>query len=102
MKRAAAGRFRGSVAHPAARWDPDTIPKPDGLAGPLCGPSSNGNRMQRGRCAVLCSVRSRQVRPAFEVGSAVDFAAVFYGGDVESVALVVEAEAVVADAQAEL
>jgi hypothetical protein len=32
MKRTAAGRFRGSAAHPAACWEQDTIPKPDGLA----------------------------------------------------------------------
>ena len=32
MKCAAAGRFRGSVAHPAAHLEPDTIPMPDGLA----------------------------------------------------------------------
>ena len=33
--------------------DPDTIPKPDGLAGPQRGPSSNENRMQIARCPVL-------------------------------------------------
>jgi hypothetical protein len=38
MKHAAAGRFRGSVTHPAVCWSQDTIPKPDGLAGPRCGP----------------------------------------------------------------
>jgi hypothetical protein len=31
----------------------DTIPKPDGLAWPRCGPSSNGNRTQLARCPVL-------------------------------------------------
>ena len=35
-------------------------------------------------------------------GSAVDFAAMLDGGDVEGVAVVLEAEPVVADAQAEL
>jgi hypothetical protein len=44
MKHAAAGRFRGSVAHPALCWSVDTIPKPDGLAWPLRGPSLNWNR----------------------------------------------------------
>lgn len=42
------------------------------------------------------------VRCRFEVSSAVGFATVFYGGDVEGVAVVVEAEAVVSDAEAEL
>ena len=58
--------------------------------------------MQAGRCATLCSIGSSRVRPAFETCSAVDFASVLDGGDVEGVAVVVEAEPVVADAQAEL
>ena len=102
MKRAAPGCWQASVVRPALCWRVDTIPKPDGLAWPRCGPSSNQNRTQRGRCAALCSLGSSQVRPPFEVRSAVGFAAITDGGDVEGVAAVVEAEPVVADAQAEL
>jgi len=54
VKHAAPGRWRASVAHPAMCWSVDTIPKPDGLAGPQRGLSSNRNRMQPGRCAALC------------------------------------------------
>src|SRR6185312_3202076 len=31
----------------------DTIPKPDGLAWPVCDPSSNENRMHLARCPAL-------------------------------------------------
>jgi hypothetical protein len=56
MKRAAAGRFRGSVAHPAACWEQDTIPCADAQGGPESSPAPNGNRMQPGRCATLCDI----------------------------------------------
>jgi hypothetical protein len=59
MKRAAAGRFRGSVAHPAACWEQDTIPCADAQGGPESSPAPNGNRMQPGRCATLCDISSR-------------------------------------------
>ena len=79
----------------------DTIPKPDGLAGPLRGPSSNQNRTQLAQCPALFEpgpaiVRSDRGRLA------VGFAAMLDGSDVDGIAVVVEAEAVVADAQAEL
>ena len=73
MKRAAAGRFRGSVAHRAACCEVDTIPKPDGLAGRFPALPSNENRMRLGRCATLCSVRSSRVRPLSFGGPAAGF-----------------------------
>jgi len=63
-KHTAPGRFRGSVAHPAACWEPDTIPKPEGLAWPIPGAASNGNRTQPGPCSSLSEVRSWSVRLA--------------------------------------
>jgi hypothetical protein len=59
--RAVYGDQRASMALAAVCCDPDTIPKPDGLAGPQCGPSSNQNRTQPGRCAVLSGTRSSGV-----------------------------------------
>jgi len=53
MKRAAAGRFRGSVAHPAACWEPDTIPKPDGLRAARATANPNGDRAEIERRAAL-------------------------------------------------
>ncbi len=44
---------RASVALVAVCCEVDTIPKPDGLAGPLCGPFSNQNRTQLAQCPVL-------------------------------------------------
>ena len=61
MKRAAARRFRGSVAHRAACWEQDTIPKPDGLAWPRCGPESNGDRAEIERRSVLSGSRSSRL-----------------------------------------
>jgi hypothetical protein len=62
MKRAAAGRFRGSEAHPAACWEQDTIPKPDGLATTFSGAASNGNRTQLVPCSGLSGSCSGFVR----------------------------------------
>jgi hypothetical protein len=90
------------VARAAVCCEVDTIPKPDGLAGPVCGPSSNQNRTHPGWCPVLFEPGQAIVRSGIEGGSAVGFAAVLNGGDVQGVADVVEADAVVADAQAEL
>ena len=68
MKRAAPGRCRGSVAHPAACWEQDTIPKPDGLAGPLRGPEierrSNATRTLSGLSGSRSSRVRRRYRPA--------------------------------------
>ena len=62
MKRTAAGRFRGSVANPVACWEPDTIPKPDGLAGPTAARRSNAERTKAGHCPALFVMGSRSVR----------------------------------------
>jgi len=89
-KHAAPGLWRASVAHLAACWSQDTIPKPDGLAGPLCGPSSNQNRTHLARCSAL-----------FEPGSAVGFAAMEDAPDFEGVGDVDEEKPVVGDAEPE-
>ena len=68
MKRAAAGRYQACAAHPAACWEPDTIPKPDGLARPRCGPESNGDRAEIERCPVLSGSRSSRVRRRLSTG----------------------------------
>jgi hypothetical protein len=48
---------------PAAQWlSVDTIPKPDGLAGPVPGPESNGDATKAGRCPALFVRGSRSVR----------------------------------------
>ena len=57
-KHAASGRYRASMAHRAACCEIDTIPKPDGLAGPVPGPESNGDATKAGRCPALFVFRS--------------------------------------------
>jgi hypothetical protein len=71
----------------------DTIPKPDGLAAARATANPNGDRTRAGRRPGLSDECSRL---------AVDFAAVPDGGDVEGMAVVMEAEPVVSDAEAEL
>ena len=64
------------MAHLAVCCDSDTIPKPDGLAWPLRGPSSNQNRTQLAQCPALFEPGPAIVRGRIEGRSAVGFAAV--------------------------
>jgi len=102
VKHAVPGRCRASVARSAVCCEVDTIPKPDGLAEPLYGPSSNQNRTQLARCPALFEPGPAIVRGRIEGGSAVGFAAMLDGQDEDGIAVVVEADAVVADAQPHL
>ena len=72
-QRAAPGPWRASVALPAMCWSQDTIPKPDGLAGPQRGPEPDGNRTQPGHDPGLCGIGSSRVRPLPFGGPAAGF-----------------------------
>jgi len=61
-KRAGPGPWLASVAHRALCWRQDTIPKPDGLAGPRTARRSNGNATKAGRCPALFVMGSRSVQ----------------------------------------
>jgi hypothetical protein len=50
------------VAPLAMCWSIDTIPKPDGLAGPVPGPESNRDATKAGRCPALFVMGSSAVR----------------------------------------
>ena len=58
-----AGAWRASVARPAVCWSQDTIPKPDGLAGPVPGP----DRTESNATRTLCD----SVQHPFEPGPAI-------------------------------
>jgi hypothetical protein len=96
---AAPGRWRASVALSAACWSQDTIPKPGGLAGRVRGLEPNRNRTEAGRCPALFEPGPARVRER----SAVGFGAVEDGVNVEGAGRVLdEADAIVADAQAQI
>ena len=90
------GRASGAVL------SQDTIPKPDGLAWPVPGPSSNQNRTHLARCPALFESGPAIVRGRIELRSAVGFAAMADADDLDGgLVPVLEEKPVVAAAEAE-